>query len=509
MASAHTAPTAETAGSRHGRPTDRSRWLALIVLSLAQLMDVLDGTIINIALPTAQADLGFASESRAWIVTGYALAYGSLLLFMGRLSDRFGRKRLFLVGLIGFAVASAVGGAAGSFEMLLIARIAQGVFAATLAPAALSLVSVTFDRDKKERARAFSVFGAVSGMGGVIGLILGGVLTGVVSWRWCLYINVAIAAVALVGGLLFVRDEVRRDRGAALDVPGAALVVAGLFGMVYGLSNAADHGWSDLWTWLPVGAAVVLIGLFVLRQYRVANPLLPLRVVVDRNRGAALMSIGAAGVGSFAAFLFLTYYLQRDLDFTPLQSGFGFVPMVATLVLGAAVSGSVLLPRFGPRPLVPLGLVLAAVAVVLLTRIGSGDDYASHVLPSVLILGLGFGFVFGSAQNVATSGLPAQDNGVASAMVSTAQQVGGSIGLAVFTSIAAAAGTAYVESHTAGTNRAQLQAVATLYGDHIVFWVAAGVFLAAAVLTAVMFRSGPIADTDTEEDETMQLDIES
>lgn len=480
------------------RPGVRSRWLALIVLSLAQLMDVLDGTIINIALPTAQNDLGFGSENRAWIISGYALAYGSLLLFTGRLADRFGRKRLFLVGLIGFAVASAVGGAAGNFEVLLIARIAQGVFAATLAPAALSLVSVTFDRDKKERARAFSIFGAVSGMGGVIGLILGGVLTDVVSWRWCLYINVAIAAVALVGAVLFVRDAGHRDHRTVLDVPGAAVIVAGLFGAVYGLSNAADHGWSDLWTWLPVAAAVLLIGLFIVRQHRIANPLLPLRVVVDRNRGAALLAIGAAGIGSFAAFLFLTYYLQRNLAFTPLQSGFGFVPMVATLVLGAAVSGSLLLPRFGPRPLVPAGLVLAAVAVALLTRIGATDDYASHVLPSVLILGLGFGFVFGSAQNVATSDLPARDNGVASAMVNTAQQVGGSIGLAVFTSIAAAAGTAYVNGHASATSRAQLRSDATLHGDHVVFWVAAGVFLLAAIITAVMFRSGPVPDTPEE-----------
>lgn len=497
MAASHISTgSAEPVNASQGSPAARGRWLALIVLSLAQLMDVLDGTIINIALPTAQSDLGFSSENRAWIITGYALAYGSLLLFTGRLADRFGRKRLFLAGLIGFALASAVGGAAGTFEVLLIARIAQGVFAATLAPAALSLVSVTFDRDKKERARAFSIFGAVSGMGGVIGLILGGVLTDAVSWRWCLYINVAIAAVALIGGLLFVRDEGRGDRSAALDVPGAALIVAGLFGAVYGLSNAADHGWADLWTWLPVAAAVVLIGLFLLRQYRITNPLLPLRVVADRNRGAALLAIGAAGIGSFAAFLFLTYYLQRNLAFTPLQSGFGFVPMVATLILGAAISGSLLLPRFGPRPLVPTGLVLAAVAVALLTRIGSSHDYASHVLPSVLILGLGFGFVFGSAQNVATSDLPARDNGVASAMVSTAQQVGGSIGLAVFTSIAAAAGTVYVDAHAAGTSRGQLQADATLYGDHIVFWIAAGVFLLAALVTAVMFRSGPVPDLE-------------
>lgn len=500
MATFHTSASS-TASRPSAGGASRSRWLALIVLSLAQLMDVLDGTIINIALPTAQSDLGFGSDNRAWIITGYSLAYGSLLLFTGRLADRFGRKRLFLAGLIGFAVASAVGGAAGTFEVLLSARIAQGVFAATLAPAALSLVSVTFDRDKKERARAFSIFGAVSGMGGVIGLILGGVLGDVVSWRWCLYINVAIAAVALVGALLFVRDERRRDHRTGLDVPGAALIVAGLFGAVYGLSNAADNGWSNLWTWLPVAAAAVLIGLFIVRQHRIQNPLLPLRVVVDRNRGAALIAIGAAGIGSFAAFLFLTYYLQRNLAFTPLQAGFGFVPMVATLVLSAAVSGSVLLPRFGPRPLVPAGLVLAAIAVALLIRIGGGNDYASHVLPSVLILGLGFGFVFGSAQNVATSDLPARDNGVASAMVNTAQQVGGSIGLAVFTSIAAAAGTAYVDAHRAGASQLQLQADSTLYGDHVVFWVASGVFLLAAITTAIMFRSGPVtgADPDTSE----------
>lgn len=331
-----------------------------MVLSLAQLMDVLDGTIINIALPSAQSDLGFDLENREWLVTGYALAYGSLLLFGGRLADRFGRQRLLYIGLVGFAVSSAVGGAATSFELLLGGRIAQGLFAAALAPAALSLVSVTFANNPSERGRAFAVFGAVSGMGGAIGLTLGGVLTDELSWRWCLYINVAIAAVALVGAVAFVRDPGASGPDAkegrrGVDLPGAVLVVAGLAGVVFGLGNSAVDGWEDAATWVPLVVGIALVVSFVFREARTAHPLLPLSVVLDRNRGAAFVAIAISGVGSFAIFLYLSYYLQQTLGFSATEAGFSFLPFAGVLILGAGVSGSVLLPRFGPRPVIPTG----------------------------------------------------------------------------------------------------------------------------------------------------------
>ncbi|PRY04641.1 DHA2 family efflux MFS transporter permease subunit [Kineococcus rhizosphaerae] len=461
------------------------------MLSLAQLMDVLDGTIVNIALPSAQQDLAFSAENRAWVVNGYALAFASLLLLGGRLSDRFGRKRLFLIGLIGFASASAVGGAANGFTMLLAARIAQGVFAAALAPAALSLVSVTFADDPAQHGRAFAVFGAVSGMGGVVGLILGGLLTDALSWRWCLYINLFIAAVAFLGALVFVDDRPASSRKASLDAASAALIAAGLFGLVYGLTHAADHGWRSTDTMIPTLAGLAAIIGFVIRQGITGHPLLPLRVILDRDRGASLLAIGFAGIGSFALFLFLTYYLQETLGFSPLRSGLAFTPMVAMLIVGSAISGSLLLPRTGPRPLVPAGCLLAATSLALLTRIGAHSEYTTHVLPSLLLLGLGFGCIFSCAQNVATSKLEAQDTGVASATVSTIQQIGGAVGLAVFTSISASAIDSYLDARGGASGAASDQVLATLYSDHVVFWVAAAVFAAGAALTAMLYRSGP------------------
>lgn len=473
---------------------DPKRWLALLVLSLAQLMDVLDGTIINIALPSAQSDLGFDLENREWLVTGYALAYGSLLLFGGRLADRFGRRRFLYVGLVGFAVSSAVGGAAPSFEVLLGARIAQGLFAAALAPAALSLVSVTFAENASERGRAFAVFGAVSGMGGAIGLTLGGILTDQLSWRWCLYINVAIGAVALLGAAAFVRDSGASSTGASprsVDLPGAVLVVAGLAGVVFGLGNSAVHGWGAPSTWVPLAFGTLLVVGFVLREARTAHPLLPLSVVWDRNRGAAFLSIAISGVGSFAIFLYLSYYLQQTLGWSATDAGLGFLPFAAVLVLGAAISGSVLLPRVGPRPVIPTGCLFAVGALVLLTGIDQDSSYGTGVLPSVLLFGFGTGLIFGSAQNVATSGVDSDNSGVASAMVNTMQQVGGAVGLATFSYISASAIDRYLAANADGPAQ-QLQALAALSSYHTVFWVAAAIFLAGAALTAALFRPGPV-----------------
>ncbi|MGX6605217.1 MFS transporter [Micromonosporaceae bacterium Da 78-11] len=464
------------------------------MLSLAQLMDVLDGTIINIALPSAQSDLGFDLENREWLVTGYALAYGSLLLFGGRLADKFGRQRLLYIGLVGFAVSSVVGGAAPSFEVLLGARITQGLFAAALAPAALSLVSVTFADNAAERGRAFAVFGAVSGMGGAIGLTLGGVLTDDLSWRWCLYINVAIAALATVGAIAFVRDPGASNTGGStrtVDLPGAVLAVAGLAGVVFGLGNSAVHGWEDPSTWVPLAVGALLVVGFVFREARTAHPLLPLSVVLDRNRGAAFLAIAISGVGSFAIFLYLSYYLQQTLGWSATGAGLGFLPFAAVLVLGAGISGSILLPRMGPRPVIPAGCLFAAGALVLLTRIDQNTSYATGVLPAVLLFGFGTGLIFGSAQNVATSGVDSDNAGVASAMVNTMQQIGGALGLAAFTYISAAAVDRYL-TDSADQATQQKQTLAALSSYHTVFWVAAAIFLAGAALTAAVFRPGPV-----------------
>jgi EmrB/QacA subfamily drug resistance transporter len=475
----------------HGASKGTGRWLALMALSVAQLMDVLDNTIVNIALPSAQHDLGFSIDNRQWIVTGYALAFGSLLLLGGRLADLFGRKRMFLIGVGGFFVASAIGGAANGFVMLLLARVAQGVFAALLAPAALSLVSVIFADNAQDRGRAFGVFGAVSGLGGVLGLLLGGVLTQAVSWRWCLYVNLIFGIVALIGALAFVPGDERSNQ-TRLDLPGSTTSMLGLVGIVFGLGSAASNGWSDVWTLGPVIAGMISMIVFVLIQRRVAHPLLPLHVVLDRVRGAAYLTLWICGIGMFAIFLFLTYYLQEVLEFSPVMTGVAFLPMIGAVVASSIIFGAVLFPRVGPRPLVPVGCMLAAVGMAMFTGISATSGYAAHVLPALLVTGVGFGMIFSPVQSAATSGIQAREAGVASAMVSTVQQIGGAIGTAVFNSLAVTAAATYLKNYAASASQPTTIINATIAADHLVFWAAAGVFLAGGVVAAALFRSGPI-----------------
>ena len=294
---------------------DPRRWLILAVVALAQLMVVLDATIVNIALPSAQHALRFSDIERQWVVTAYALAFGSLLLLGGRLTDIIGRKATFIAGLIGFAGASAAGGAAGSFGMLVAARACQGVFGALLAPAALSLLTTTFE-GTKDRGKAFGVFGAIAGAGGAVGLLLGGLLTQYLDWRWCLYVNLVFAAIACAGAVVLLRQQPASGR-PRLDLPGLAAEAGGMFGIVYGFSNAASDGWHAPATWGFLSAGAVLLTAFGYLETRVRQPLLPPRIVADRNRAASYLSILITGAGMFGIFLFLTYYLQETLGFSP------------------------------------------------------------------------------------------------------------------------------------------------------------------------------------------------
>ena len=475
----------------HAEPPDAAtrhagRWWALVVLAMAQLMVVLDATIVNIALPTAQRDLGFTDAGRQWVVTGYALAFGSLLLLGGRLSDSVGRKKMFIIGLTGFALASALGGAAQSIELLIAARVLQGAFGAALAPAALSLLSITFT-NPAERGKAFGIFGAISGAGGAVGLLLGGVLTEYASWRWCLYVNLIFAVAAVVGATFKLRDEPVQNRDR-LDWPGVVTSVGGLVALVYGLGTAETDGWSDPKTLGFIIAGVIILTAFVLIERRVAKPLLPLRVVLDRNRGGGYAAVGIAAIGLFGVMLFLTYYLTGILGFTPIQTGLGFLPLLGGVMLTAITVGSRLTPRIGPRPLVPAGAIVAAAGMVWLTRLGLDSGYLTGVLPGLVLIGLGMGLIFAPVQNTATSGVQHHDAGVASAMINTAQQIGGSIGTAVLSSFAASAAANYLVGKAAGP---QSTALATLSSYHTVFWWSAGFFVLCAIVAATVFRSGP------------------
>jgi EmrB/QacA subfamily drug resistance transporter len=473
--------------ARGGRTTETPRasrrWWVLVVIGLAQLMVVLDATIVNIALPTAQQALHFNNDGRQWIVTAYSLAFGSLLLLGGRLADLIGRKRTFVVGIIGFACASALGGAATSFAMLVTARTVQGLFGALLAPTALSLLTTTFT-ESKERAKAFGVFGAIAGSGAAVGLMLGGLLTEYLDWRWTLYVNVLIAIFALAGAVLLVPRSVPVAR-PKLDVAGVLLVSAGLFCIVFGFANAETHPWRDWMTWgFLVTGAIVLVVFFIV-QGRGPHPLLPLNVLADRNRAAALATVFITSAGMFGVFLFLTYYLQGTLGYSPVTNGLAFLPMVGVLMVTAQVATNLLVPKIGPKVVVPVGLLLGAIGMVWLTRLDLQSTYATHVLPPLLVIGAGIGLSMPAAMSLATLGVRMSDQGVASATANTAQQIGGAISTALLNSLANSAAALYVERHLGNP---LVQAYAALHSYSTAYWWSAGFFAVGTVVTGLLFR---------------------
>jgi EmrB/QacA subfamily drug resistance transporter len=465
-------------------PHHEHRWTILALIGMAQLMVVLDITIVNIALPSAQEDLGFSNDSRQWIVTAYALAFGSLLLLGGRIGDIFGRKWTFIGGLLGFSIASAIGGAANSFEVLVAARALQGVFGALLAPSALGLLSTTF-RDSSERAKAFGIFGAIAGGGSAVGLLLGGILTEWLSWRWCLYVNLFIAIPTAIGAFIYLVNRAAENR-PSLDLPGTFTASLGLFALVFGFSNSETHSWTAPLTIISLALAVVLLTSFVVIESRVKDPLLPLRVVSDRTRAGSYLAIGISGIALFAVFLFLTYFLQQTKGFTPIQSGLAFLPMTVAIVVTAASVNIRFLGKVGPRPLLVLGMCLGAVSLVWFAQITPTSSYFGHVLPALIVLGIGMGNIFAPALASATYGVEPRDTGVASAMVNTMQQVGGSIGTALLSSIFASAVASYAKGKPPTP---QLATDAAVHGYTVAFWIAAGVFAAGALIVGTTMRS--------------------
>jgi EmrB/QacA subfamily drug resistance transporter len=466
-------------------PHHERRWLILAVLCLAQLMVVLDATVVNIALPSAQKALHFSTANRQWIITAYALAFGSLLLLGGRISDVFGRKWTLIVGLCGFAIASAVGGAAPSFGVLVSARAAQGAFGALLAPAALSLMSTVFS-DGTERTRAFGIYSAIAGGGSAVGLLLGGALTQYLTWRYCLYVNLLLAVPAAVGGVLLLVNQ-RPAVRARIDVPGALTVTGGLFALVYGVSNAETHGWGATATIAFLAVGAVLLAVFVAIERRSGHPLLPLRILRDRDRAASFTSVGLVSMGMFGVFLFLTYYLQQTLRFSPVTTGLAFLPMSAGVILAATLGGSLLLPRLGRKIIVATGMALGSAGMLLLTQIHVDSGYWLHVAPGLSLLGIGIGMVFSSAFNGGTLGVDPADSGVASATVNTSQQVGGSFGTALLSTLFATAVTGYITSKGHTPN---VVAAAQVHGYTTAFWWSAAILAVGALIAGALYRPG-------------------
>ncbi|MDT9694662.1 MFS transporter [Streptomyces sp. P17] len=466
------------------------RWTALVFICLAQLMVVLDITIVNVALPELQADLGFSNENRQWVVTSYTLAFGSLLLLGGRIADYSGRKRAFLIALAGFAIASSLGGAAGNIELLLTARALQGVFGALLAPTALSLISVNFT-DQKERAKAFSIFGSIVASGAVIGLLLGGFLTEYMDWRWCMYVNAPIALIAAFG-VLYLGPEVRAAVRARFDIPGVLLVTSGLVAIVYACSEAESEGWgSGLVIGLFVTGAV-LLSVFLAVEARSSHPLLPLRVIADRTRGSAYLAMAVGMIAMLGALFFLTFYLQLVKGYSPVETGLAFLPMPVGVGMFAGGLSPKILPKVPPRAMVVPGMIIAASALFWLAALEADSSYWAMVMPALFVLGAGMGLLIAPSVNYATYRVADEDAGVASGTVNTAQQIGGSIGVALLSTLAAdAAGESLAEQGAQAKDPAVVQA-AMVEGFTTAFtWAGAIMACGAVILAALMNAPKP------------------
>ncbi|MDX2853640.1 MFS transporter [Actinacidiphila glaucinigra] len=470
--------------------SDPRRWKALVFISLAQLMVVLDATIVNIALPSAQHALDISEANKQWVITAYALAFGGLLLFGGRIADLWGRKRTFVLGLSGFALASAVGGAATGQALLLGARAAQGAFGALLAPAALSLLAVLFT-DAKERAKAFGIYGAIAGGGGAVGLLLGGVLTEYLNWRWTFFVNIPFAVIAALGAYFVIREPQGGRNRSPLDVPGVVLSTLGLVALVYGFTRAETDGWSDGSTIGLFVASGVLLAAFAVVESKVKAPLLPLRVIAHRTRGGIYLSLGLAIIGMFGVFLFMTYYLQVVQGYSAIRTGFAFLPMVLGFVVGSTQIGARLATRLPARMIMAPGFAVAGIGLLLLTQLDVDSSYWSLSGPGLALAGIGMGAAFMPALSLATYGVEAQDAGVASAMVNTSQQVGGAIGTALLNTIAASATTAYLAGHTAGAgNERLLHAQGLVHGYARATWWAVGIEALAALIALTFINVG-------------------
>jgi EmrB/QacA subfamily drug resistance transporter len=449
---------------------------------VAQLMVVLDATIVNIALPQAQTALHITDVNRQWVVTAYTLTFGGLLLLGGRIADYWGRKRAFLLGIIGFALASALGGLAQNGETLFAARALQGGFGALLAPASLALLTTLFT-DTKERARAFGVYGAIAGGGAAVGLLLGGVLTEYADWRWCLLVNVPIALIAAAFALRLV-GESRAHGNTRYDIPGAALVTLGLVSLVYGFTKAAEDGWGARTTIAFIAIAVVLLAGFIVVELRTSRPLVPMRILLDRTRGGAYLASLLTGAGLIGASLFMSIYFQKVLGYTPIEAGVASLPMTVGIFLVFPFA-TALVPRFGARVLMSAGSFITAGGLLLFTRIGIENHFWTTTLPAEIVMGVGLGLIFVPMGNAALTGVDPHDAGAAGAVVSASQQVGGSLGVALLTSLSVSAAARYAASH-APTPLLPMQAA--VHSFHVGFAAGAVFLLIAGVAVLALVR---------------------
>ena len=476
MASTTQAPQAGSRATAAG-------WWPLVVIASAHLMAILDTTIMFVALPSAQRAVGLPAAAGQWIVTAYTLAFAALLLVGGRLADRLGARRTLLAGVICFALASAVGGASVTGAMLLAARAGQGAAAALLVSSTKSLLVTVYTGDE-ERSRAIGVFTATLTAGGALGLVLGGVLTTTLGWRWCLYVNVAVSLVAIIGGPR-VLPAVAGRREVRIDLAGAVLASAGMAALVYGLGEAGSAGWGSGAVAGALAGAAVALAAFAIRQAGKPDRLLPLRVVADRNRGGALLAMIVNSLSTFGLLLILTYQLQTVMGYSALRTGLALIPFA----VGAAVTAAMIAPRLGrriaPRWLITAGIALSAAGLAPLIGLTPASRYFPLIAAATLIEGVGTGLGGPAILRTVLGGVPAGDTGAASAAHSTAGQLGSSIGAALLSAIAATATAAYYASHPGATTPA-----ATDHGYAVAMAWGAGLLLVTAVPVVVLVNAG-------------------
>ena len=486
-------PPARTPGKQHQR-------LALTLIAVTQLMLVLDGTIMNIALPSVQTSLDVSAVNLSWVINAYALAFGGLLLLGGRIGDLFGRRRIFRASLVLFAIASLAGGLAVNEAMLIAARALQGGAAALAAPTALSLIATTFE-EGPQRNRAMGVYGAMSGLGSIIGLLLGGVLTELLSWRWVLFVNIPICLAVLAGTWALVEGARARGR---LDVPGALTGSIGLLALVYAIVRIGEQGWTDQIALGSFAVATVLLPVFLVVQARTANPMMPLSLLRDRNRAASYSTMLLIGAGMFSTYYFLTLYMQQVQEFSALRTGFAYLPFAIGIGIASGFLGPRMLGRLSPRAVVAPGLAVATAGMIAFSLLSADSSYFVHLMPAMLLTGVGLGLSIMPLTLGALSGVDAGESGIASGILNAGMQVGGALGLALLSTVALAGSSTILPQADAqlrqgmesgDTAAVALASEALTHGYGWAFAVGAGLYVLALILVSTLLNTpGPAAE---------------
>jgi EmrB/QacA subfamily drug resistance transporter len=470
--------------------TESRKWFALAIICVAQFMVILDVSIVNVALPSIQRGLHFSEQNLLWVLNAYALFFGGFLMLGGRVADKLGRRRVFVTGVMLFSVASLFCGLASSSGWLVAARAVQGLGAAILSPAALSILTVTF-KEGAERNKALSIWGAIAGAGGAFGVLLGGILTQEVGWQWIFYVNVPIGSLVVLASFFILAPSLSEDERRGFDIPGAIALTTSLVLMVFALVKSTSWGWASTRTIGTLAVSIILLGAFILIERRTTSPLVPLSIFGNRSLSVSNVVSLALGASIFSMFYFLSLYMQEVLGYSALRTGIGYLTIASAIII-AAGAAQALVAKLGIRSVMTLGMLLASGGLVYFTQISPHGSYAATLLPGFLLAGVGLGLSFVPVTIGAVSGVVADEAGVASGLITTTQQIGGALGVAVLSTIAVSATTKFASSHGHGHQ----EAIAALnHGFSLAFWFGA-LFAAVGAVVAFFGMNGSEARAD-------------